>query len=88
MVPHNLSYKPVFKGIEPYHMPLCACCYSDLPLYSINKPMTSQVFHPKPIPILEFADGKNFKMDISGLGLANSSNNDLKQELYFCYIKV
>lgn len=51
-------------------MPLYACYCGDLALYSINKPMTSGVCHPKPTPILEIADGKHLEVDVSGLGLA------------------
>lgn len=31
--------------------------------------MTSGVCRPKPIPILEIADGKRLKVEVSGLGL-------------------
>lgn len=47
----------------------CTYYCSHLVLYSINKPMTSGVCHPKPIPILEIADGKRLKVEVSGLGL-------------------
>lgn len=45
--------------------------------------MISEVCHPKPIPILEIADGKNLKVHVLGLGVVNSNNNDLKQEVIF-----
>lgn len=31
--------------------------------------MTSGAYHPKPIPVLETADGKSLKVDVLGLSL-------------------
>lgn len=39
--------------------------------------MTSGVYHPKPIPILEIADGKHLKVEVSGLGLVAGKSDQI-----------
>lgn len=62
---------------------------SHLVLYSINKPMTSGVYHPKPIPILGTADGKHLKVEVSGLGVVAGKSAQITirgNYLFFCFI--